>query len=196
MFLKSVVAIALAGAIASSAGAATIVNLEGRTDADGLSNATFSGTTGDSIFLTGGRYVVSFTQGDFTAHNRYNGGTNGCNAMTGACTGNNARGWETVARFFVGANPGVPNHLQVGDFDYWNTSAKAFAESTAFNLEFIVPTGGSNVYFYIPDNQINDNIGGVSLRVAAVPEMGTWAMLIAGFGLIGAAARRRRVAAA
>ncbi len=38
-------------------------------------------------------------------------------------------------------------------------------------------------------------LDGVSLQ-AAVPEASTWAMLIAGFGLVGAAARRRRVVAA
>ena len=34
-----------------------------------------------------------------------------------------------------------------------------------------------------------------SLAVSAVPEPETWAMLLAGFGLIGAMARRRRSAA-
>jgi hypothetical protein len=38
-------------------------------------------------------------------------------------------------------------------------------------------------------------LDGVSLQ-AAVPEASTWAMLIAGFGLVGAAARRRRMVAA
>ncbi|WP_243453805.1 PEPxxWA-CTERM sorting domain-containing protein [Sandaracinobacteroides saxicola] len=37
---------------------------------------------------------------------------------------------------------------------------------------------------------------GVILNFAAVPEPATWAMLIAGFGLVGASLRRRRVAAA
>ena len=38
-------------------------------------------------------------------------------------------------------------------------------------------------------------LDGISLT-AAVPEASTWAMLIAGFGLVGAAARRRRLASA
>lgn len=36
-------------------------------------------------------------------------------------------------------------------------------------------------------------VGG-SLNTAAIPEPATWAMMIAGFGLVGAAARRRRMA--
>lgn len=39
-------------------------------------------------------------------------------------------------------------------------------------------------------------IDGVSLATTSVPEASTWSMLLAGFGLIGFAARRRQVAAA
>lgn len=37
-----------------------------------------------------------------------------------------------------------------------------------------------------------NNQGGVSLRITAVPEPGTWALMIGGFALAGAALRRRR----
>lgn len=36
--------------------------------------------------------------------------------------------------------------------------------------------------------------GTTAIDVTAVPELGQWSMLIAGFGVVGAAARRRRVA--
>nr|WP_310522819.1 PEPxxWA-CTERM sorting domain-containing protein [Polymorphobacter sp.] len=61
---------------------------------------------------------------------------------------------------------------------------------------------------YLPGaNHITDNTGnlpwqetiydrGFRTYVATVPEPASWAMLIAGFGLVGAAARRRRVVAA
>ncbi len=41
-----------------------------------------------------------------------------------------------------------------------------------------------------------DNNGGLvtSFNIAPVPEAATWAMMIAGFAMVGAAARRRRVA--
>jgi hypothetical protein len=41
------------------------------------------------------------------------------------------------------------------------------------------------------DNSRNNNQGGVSLRITAVPEPGTWALMISGFGLAGAMLRRR-----
>ena len=44
----------------------------------------------------------------------------------------------------------------------------------------------------ITDN--TENWSGLTLGVAAIPEPATWAMLIAGFGLVGFAARRRRTA--
>lgn len=48
-------------------------------------------------------------------------------------------------------------------------------------------------------NVVGDGVGGVPAGLAlrldsAVPEPTSWAMLIAGFGLVGAAARRRRTA--
>lgn len=48
------------------------------------------------------------------------------------------------------------------------------------------PSGGKLEVLYAPDNQIQ------LLSVAAVPEPATWAMLIGGFGLVGASMRRRR----
>lgn len=41
------------------------------------------------------------------------------------------------------------------------------------------------------DNTRTNNQGGVSLRITAVPEPGTWALMIGGFGLAGVALRRR-----
>jgi len=37
-----------------------------------------------------------------------------------------------------------------------------------------------------------DNFGGVSLRISAAPEPGTWALMLMGFGGAGAALRSRR----
>lgn len=55
---------------------------------------------------------------------------------------------------------------------------------------------GQNVNFFIRDTNYTDNSAGVSIAlksVAAVPEPATWAMLLVGFGAVGAAMRRRRV---
>ena len=59
--------------------------------------------------------------------------------------------------------------------------------ATTLTLQFL-PLDGDNIGAILDD---------VSIRVTpAIPEPATWAMLIAGFGLVGAAARRRRLAAA
>lgn len=59
---------------------------------------------------------------------------------------------------------------------------------------FFDPTNGGSTSFALQDGG-NDNIGVVidnlSLSVGAVPEPATWAMMIAGFALVGAGARRR-----
>lgn len=50
--------------------------------------------------------------------------------------------------------------------------------------------GGDNIGAILDDVSIRVTPGGV------IPESATWAMLIAGFGLVGMAARRRGMAAA
>jgi PEP-CTERM motif len=55
----------------------------------------------------------------------------------------------------------------------------------------------TTVGFFISDNGSRlDNVGGVSLRITAVPEPATWALMISGFGLAGVALRRRQRALA
>ena len=61
----------------------------------------------------------------------------------------------------------------------------------------VTASGGESFTLRVQDGSFRDrtgNSGGVSLdisRVAAVPEPTTWTMMIAGFGLAGAALRRR-----
>ena len=52
------------------------------------------------------------------------------------------------------------------------------------------------VRLYINDSTRDDNVGGVSLRITAVPEPTTWALMIGGFGIAGGMLRRRRSIAA
>ena len=74
-----------------------------------------------------------------------------------------------------------PNH----GFQPWRTESFLFtATEAAQTLRFWANGGPGGV----PPFSLLDN---VSLQ-AAVPEPASWAMLIAGFGLVGAAARRRR----
>jgi len=52
--------------------------------------------------------------------------------------------------------------------------------------------GTGTLKLYNWDSNRNDNTGAISFKVAVVPEPGTWALLIAGFGLVGATLRQRR----
>ena len=56
-------------------------------------------------------------------------------------------------------------------------------------------TGGYKEFWFGNNNDSADGYRLDSISVAAVPEPATWALMIAGFGLAGAALRRRRVAA-
>jgi hypothetical protein len=56
--------------------------------------------------------------------------------------------------------------------------------------------GTCEIRFGQTDNQFFFTQGVDTVVVARVPEAATWAMLILGFGLVGAAARRHRVAPA
>jgi hypothetical protein len=65
------------------------------------------------------------------------------------------------------------------------TSDTAF---NSFTISGITPTLGASIVF--------DNLSKGSAVVAAVPEPASWAMMIAGFGLVGGAMRRRASKAA
>jgi hypothetical protein len=67
------------------------------------------------------------------------------------------------------------------------------SRETIFSQGLITPTGltiGSDGAFYVANFSAAEGIGQV-LRIAAVPEPASWAMMIAGFGLVGSALRRR-----
>jgi hypothetical protein len=73
----------------------------------------------------------------------------------------------------------------------------AFSASSVYN--FRINTGlatPGTLYFGVTDGQYSDNGGNFRLTISAVPEAATWAMLIAGFGMVGFAARRRKLYAA
>jgi hypothetical protein len=52
------------------------------------------------------------------------------------------------------------------------------------------------VKFFAGDGSPGDNFGGVSLRISAAPEPGTWALMLLGFGGAGVMLRTRRRTAA
>ena len=71
----------------------------------------------------------------------------------------------------------------------YTTEAEAFAHAVSASFSL---ASRQTVYFGVLDSYYGDNSGGVSLSITAVPEPETYAMLLAGLGLMGAIARRRK----
>lgn len=172
-----------------AAQAATIVNV------DGLTNASLDGSNQVNLDLAAGTYSISFVTDLFTAFSRFSA-SSGCNGAGASCV----QGWENSVRYVVN---GVTNRLgdgwangglgPVAGGGYFADEATSFAHSAAYTAQFTLATPGT-VSFYLYDDNLSDNRGGVSLAVSAVPEPATWAMMIAGFGLAGASLRRRKTA--
>lgn len=184
----SLAALAFAAVSVAPAQAATIVNL------DGVANASLNGSNGVTVNLDAGTYNLSFIQNAYTAFTRFSSPT-GCDGAGKNCV----QGWENSARYIIGPNTflfgdgagsGGLGPLGVGD-GYYSTAAQSFANSGNFTGSFTLGNA-SSVTFFIYDDFLGDNSGGVSLAVAAVPEPAAWMMMIMGFGAIGGLLRRRR----
>lgn len=157
-------------------------------------------------FLAAGNYsMTAIGQSDGGLYNGYS---------TGPCT--SACNW--LWNFVVLNNPDDPNVLHFVGLSapqssslaavnaakaavVWNDGAYPlpngpFSPGTISNpIIFTVDHSGIFAFnIYEADGTYANNLGGVSLRItgANVPEPATWAMLIAGFGMIGFGMRRRR----
>ena len=170
----------------SSLQAATVVNLDGKT------NASLNGANAVTLNLDAGVYNLSFVQGAFTAFTRFSN-VSGCNGLGAKCI----TGFENSARFVVngttflfgdGAASGGMGPQATGG--YYATAAQSFAASNAFGTSFSLAAPGS-VSFYLFDDNLGDNSGGVSLAVAAVPEPATWMFMLLGMAGIGFTMRRK-----
>lgn len=78
-------------------------------------------------------------------------------------------------------------------YNFIPTGRPAFNASNTYS--FILDTGltvPGQLHFGVTDGKFSDNTGAFSLTIAAVPEPATWAMMLAGFGMIGFVARRRQ----
>ncbi len=182
----------LAGACAASifaaapAQATTIVNL------NGVTNASLDGSNAVNVNLGAGTYNLSFVTGLYTAFNRFSS-ANGCDGTGANCI----TGFENSARIFVnggtllfgdGAASGGLGPQATGG--YYSTAAQSFAASSVFSSSFVL-AAPATVSFYLYDDILGDNSGGVSLAVSAVPEPATWLMMVLGLGVIGFGMRRR-----
>jgi len=74
--------------------------------------------------------------------------------------------------------------------DYSLTDALAFAQAPATH-SFNLNVGQSAKLYWLDDNW-GDNTGGISVNVTVVPEPSTYAMALAGLGVLGLTVRRRK----
>ena len=188
MKLTSILLAAAATMAAVPASAATVINL------DGIANASTDGSKAVSVNLAPGTYKLTFVQALFTAFNRFSTST-GCDSA-----GQNCRtGFENSVRYSVdgqtfgfgdgSANGGI-GPISPGD-GYYVDAATSFANTAGTSATFQV-TGNNPTSFYIFDDNLGDNSGGISLSIAGVPEPATWAFLLVGFGAIGGSMRSSR----
>jgi hypothetical protein len=114
-----------------------------------------------------------------------------------------------VAGSSVVTNPtgdGVGDYLGTRSFGLLGTFTGGAVSRAVFNIgssfQIVVPTGATELYFGFADgyaltgpaSYYNDNGGFVTVTSSATPEPGTWALMMIGVGLAGAALRRRRTA--
>jgi phospholipase/lecithinase/hemolysin len=111
----------------------------------------------------------------------------------------------------VEANPkfGTANLYRFDYFDFFNAleadptqfglPATLVTDQTRFCLAEVAPLGDCSNYLLFDGIHVTQGVQqaisiqiGRQLGIAVVPEAGTWAMLIVGFGVVGMAARRRR----
>ena len=159
----------------------TVIDLDGSPGPGGVAKGGFSLVAGKSYtlnFVAGGAQrgsvsddlfvrLLSSADGDLTTNS-----STGLFAFVG--------GGLNLASAFSAIIPGLPGSTP------FTASSISFLANNNTSFGFQIGTfSGDNV------GPLLDN---VSLRVGGVPEPSSWAMLIAGFGLVGAVARRRKVA--
>ena len=172
--------------VGSSLQAATVVDL------DGMANASTTGANAVTLNLDAGIYNLNFVEGAFTAFTRFSS-VSGCDGLGAKCI----TGFENSARYVIdgttflfgdGAASGGLGPQATGG--YYASAAQSFSASSAFSTTFSLAVPGS-VSFYLFDDNLGDNSGGVSLAVAAVPEPATWMFMLLGMAGIGFTMRRK-----
>ncbi len=189
MFIKSTLAAAVAVlALASSADAAVFT-------VDALANSSSGGTGKASINLVLGQaFTVTASTNDLWS--------------AGALPRFSDADGLTFTRFATAADDsGQPVGTQIGaNFGLWsqnglnapfgNLVGEIGGVYMALGTNFsgnAWGTGTLNLYYW--DSNASDNTGFINADVSAVPELESWVMLVAGFGMVGAVARRRKQSA-
>lgn len=198
--------------IAALASAASLAGAVDAAQAAVIDISSLSGT-GVTVSLGAGTYTlkpVGVTGGGaYDAWNPWSA-VGGCDAAGAHCS----MGWNVSFAMDLGGGAGFNYGHNGGNVDTaakalaaWQSGPNAFAPlAQASNPAAYSPLVGPIVFtlaaaqdvrFFIIDYPYGDNTGGVSLDLAqqvssGVPEPSAWALMIAGFGLVGASVRGRR----
>lgn len=177
-------AVLAAAALASSASAATYT-------VDAFANSSSGGTGVSTIGVTTGQQIV------------VSAGINDLWSAGSLPRWSNADGLVTFLYATGSDESGQPAATLIGQpFGNWTQGNLSAPFGTlvgeiggvyqALGTNFSGPAwGNGTLKLYYWDSNFDDNSGFISASVS-VPEPASWAMMIAGFGLVGAAARRRR----
>ncbi|MBV6409069.1 MAG: hypothetical protein EFKGCFLK_02691 [Rhodocyclaceae bacterium] len=177
--LKSALAAATAAAaLAAAPAGAQVINLDAQTTTTAAPYTQLLGAGTYQVFDVGPADAAGAL---YDAWNPWGAGAGGCNISGSGCS------WGWYRRWYMNFGGG-----EVGNNSgFFSSAALALAGAKTddpFSFTLLAPT---TVSFWIADSPYYDNAGGVSLSIAAVPEPETWALMMAGLGLLGFAARRR-----
>lgn len=137
-----------------------------------------------AVAVTGGQTLSISATGSVSNCNCGLSGPNGAGGI--ASSGVTANGFTEI----VNGYSNLPLNGLIGVFDNLALN-NAFLIGTGGS--FVVPTGATTLYLATVDGyQWSNNIGSFSVDIGAVPEPATWALMILGFGAVGAAMRRKR----
>lgn len=158
-------------------------------------------TPGEQIAFIGSPPTVSLAAGTYTITNAI--GKPGADPDLTAWSYNlytSSWAWGFVVAT-PNADPSTGTVLDYENAGYGNSKAEVAALPAVQSFSSTLTLAASTVVaFTLRDYYVPDNGGGVALDIepsgaTAVPEPATWTLMLAGFGLAGAALRRHRTAA-
>ncbi|NNM77224.1 PEPxxWA-CTERM sorting domain-containing protein [Sphingomonas sp. ID1715] len=170
--------------IVCAGGSGSCVDLDG-TSGPGtlLTSTSFSFNAGDMVRFT---FDISGNQRG-GASDPFKAGFSFGDSVTMINYGYNFSGTDVIA-FANVTTTGVTTSTQIDATDPFSTKSIFFTAGNAGTLRFTLGTdSGDNVGPVVDNLRLDVN--------AAVPEPASWALMIAGFGLAGAALRRRTLVA-